>query len=84
MSVSLAGSIIDWGALLDVVWTSIVGGIGVTAVFSVAVLGATRGGEQRREGNAAAAAAYGLLLVLATAAVLAAVVFGVVVMTSKG
>ena len=51
----LADSVVDWGALLEVVWTSLVGGIGVTAIFAVAILGATRAVDLRQAGNPAAA-----------------------------
>lgn len=84
MTSLLGDSVIDWAALLNVVWTSMVGGIGVTAMFSLALLGATRAVDLRRDGRVAAAAAYGLLMALAAAVVVAAVAFGVVVMTSKG
>ncbi len=84
MSPLLADSVIDWGALLNVVWASLLGGVGVTAAFALALLGATRAVDLRRNGHAVAAGAYVLLLVVAGATVVAAVIFGVVVMTSKG
>ena len=74
---------VDWGALLEVVWTSLLGGIGVTAVFALAILGASRAEYHRRDGRVAAAGAYGLMMALAFLGVLAAVVFGIVVMTQK-
>ena len=84
MSVPVADSVIDWGALLDVLWASVLGGVGVTGTFALAILGGTRAVILRREGHVVAAAAFGLLMALATAVVVAAVVFGVIVMTSKG
>ena len=44
----LADAVVDWGALLEVVWTSLLGGIGVTAIFAVAILGATRAVDLRQ------------------------------------
>lgn len=79
----IADAIVDWGALLEVVWTSLVGGIGVTAVFAVAILGGTRAIDLRHAGNPAAAGVYGVLTALALAAVAVAVVLGILVMTQK-
>ena len=79
----LADSVIDWAALLNVLWASLLGGVGVTGVFSLALLGATRAGDLRRDGRVAAATAYVVLSAVAGAAVVAALVFGVIVMTAK-
>jgi hypothetical protein len=80
---SLAGSIVDGDALLDVVWTSLLAGIGVTGVFAVAILGGTRAIDASRGGRTVAAAVFGVLAVVALAGVAASVVFGIVVMTQK-
>jgi hypothetical protein len=80
---SLAGSIVDVDALLDVVWTSLLAGIGVTGIFAVAILGGTRAADASRGGRTVAATAFGVLAVVALAGVAAAVVFGIVVMTQK-
>lgn len=79
----LADPVIDWNALLDVLWASVLGGVGVTATFALAILGGTRAVYLRRDGHVVAASAYGALLVIAAGVVIGAVVFGVVVMTSK-
>ena len=76
-------SAVDWGALLEVIWVSLLTGIGVTAAFAVAILGAARAVDLRKDGHGAVATAYGALMVLAFAVVVAAVVFGIVVMTQK-
>ncbi len=81
--VPLADPVVDWGALLEVVYTSLIGGIGVTAVFAVSILGGTRAIDLRRDGNVVGAGFYGALTALAFAGVVAAVVFGIVVMTQK-
>lgn len=76
-------TIVETKELVQTVVFATVAGIGVTAIFSVAIWGAARytdlSQEERRleAGFAAAAAAVALL------AVLAAVVIGVIVMTSK-
>jgi len=79
----LADPVVDWGELLNVIWTSLVGGIGVTAVFAVALYGAVRAADARRNGALGLAVGYWTLMALAMALVLASIVFGVVVMTSK-
>lgn len=79
----IADQVVDWGALLEVVWSSLLAGIGVTAIWAVAILGATRAIDTRQSGNAAAATAYWVLTAVALAAVAVAVVFGIVVMTQK-
>ena len=79
----IGDAVVDWGALLEVVWTSLLGGIGVTAIFAVAILGATRAIELRQNGSGAAATLYGVLTAVALAAVAAAVVLGIIVMTQK-
>lgn len=80
---TIADPVIDWNALLEVLWASLLGGVGVTAAFALAILGATRAVYLRRDGHVLAAGAYGALMVLGTVAVIAAVVFGVLVMTAK-
>ena len=79
----IADSVVDWGALLEVVWTSLLGGIGVTAIFAVGILGTTKSVDRRQAGNAVAAGAYGVLAAVALVAVAVAVVLGILVMTQK-
>ena len=79
----LAESVVDWGAILNVLWAASLGGVGVTVAFSLTLLGATRASDLRRGGRLPAAGAYATLAALCGIAVLLAVVFGVVIMTSK-
>jgi hypothetical protein len=74
---------VDWDALLQIIWTSIVAGIGVTAAFGIAILGATRAVDLRRAGQGASALVAGTVGVLGLAVVCGAIVFGIVVMTNK-
>lgn len=76
-------AVVDWGALWEVVWTSAIAGVGVTAVFGLVIVGATRAVDMRRGGQAIGAAAYGAVGLISFAVVLGALVFGIVVMTSK-
>ena len=79
----MADPVVDWRALVDVVIYSLGAGIGVTAIFALSILGATRAVDLRRDGHSGAAVAYGALMLVAFAAVAAAVVGGILVMTQK-
>ena len=75
--------IVDGGALLNMLWSSLVAGIGVTLVFSLAIHGTARAIEAGRDGRPAEAVLFGVVGAAALATVLAGVVFGVIVMTTK-
>jgi hypothetical protein len=76
-------TVVDWSALLEVVWSAAAAGLGVTCVFAIAVLGATRAVDLQRDGRVSEAAIYGVLTAIALAAFAGAVVLGIIVMTSK-
>ena len=76
-------SIVDTDALLEMLWTASLAGIGVTAVFGVAIVGATRAVEASRSGRTLDAALFAVVGAVAVAVVGAAIVFGIVVMTQK-
>jgi len=61
----------------------LVAGIGVTAAFGFALLGATRALELGRDGRVGEATLFGVLGAVAMAAVVAAIVFGIVVLVNK-
>lgn len=69
--------------LWETVVASVIAGIGVTVVFSVAIWGAARFADLSRGEKPLAAGAAGALAAIALVATLAAVVFGIVIMTSK-
>ena len=83
MTPPLAAGIVDWGSLLEVIAVSLVGGVGVTAVFSLAVLGAVRSVDSAREGRPVAAGAFAAVAFAALAGCLAAIVYGIAIMVSK-
>ena len=80
----LADAAIDWDALLNVLWSSAVGGVGVTAAFALTLLGVTRFLDLRQDGRVGEAGLYAVLAGVCGVTVVVAVVFGVIVMTSKG
>jgi hypothetical protein len=74
---------IEFGKLAQVVWVSLVAGIGVTAVFSLVIYGSAQSGEARRDGRGGAATAYGALAGISLAVVAAGVVFAITVILNK-
>ena len=74
---------VDWDALLQVVWVSVLAGIGVTSAFAMAIYGTTRAVDLSRNGRVAEAGLFALVAAAGLLAVAAAVVFGIVVMTDK-
>lgn len=74
---------VDWDALLTVIWSALLAGIGVTAAYGLAILGATRAVDLGRQGRTGEAAVYGAIGALGFATVVAAIVFGIVVLSAK-
>jgi len=74
---------VDVAGLAEVVWVSLLAGVGVTLTYSFVVLGTGRSAEARRTGRSTAATAYAVLAGLALLVFVAGVVFGVNVMLSK-
>jgi hypothetical protein len=77
----LIATIVDWDAVLQVIWVSLVAGVGVTAAWGFALLGSTRAIEVGREGRVAEAAIYAVVGVAGLVVVVAAIVFGIVILT---
>jgi hypothetical protein len=75
--------IVQWKDLLETVVFSVVAGIGVTLIFSVAIWGAARYVDLSQEERSGAALAAAGTSALALLTVLAVIVLGVIVMTSK-
>jgi hypothetical protein len=74
-------SIVDWDALLTVVWASAAAGIGVTVAYGLAILGTTRAVELSRGGRAGEALVFGVVGAIGAVGVVAAIVLGIVVLT---
>jgi hypothetical protein len=79
----MLATIVDTQALLKTIVASAVAGVGVTLIFSLAILGASRFADLSRDGRPVAAVAFGALAVVALAAAAAAVTIGIIVMTRK-
>jgi hypothetical protein len=73
-------SIVDWDALLQVLWVSLLAGVGVTAAYALGLLGASRALESGRDGRVAEAAIFAVVGVVGFAAFVAAIVFGIVIL----
>jgi hypothetical protein len=75
--------VVETKELLETVVASIVAGVGITVVFSVAIWSVARFADLSRGERPLAAAAAAALAGLAVVTTLAAVVFGIVVVSSK-
>jgi hypothetical protein len=76
-------AVIDWDALLTVIWSSVLAGTGVTAAYGFVILGAARAVELGRDGRTAEAVVYAVIGALGLLTVVAAIVFGIVVLSDK-
>ncbi len=79
----MIGTVVETKELGETIAASIVAGVGVTGIFSLAIYGATRFADFSRDERPVAAAVAAALAVLSLALTLAAVVVGIIVMTSK-
>ncbi len=76
-------ALIDTGALLKMLYASLIAGVSIAVVFSVAILGATRSSDLRRARRGRAAAAYAVLAVIGLMLSAAIVAYGLILVTSK-
>ena len=76
-------TVVDVSALAQTALAALVGGVGVTFLFSLAILGGTRFGDLRKEGRGAAA--YGALALagFGLAASALGIAIGIAVMVGK-
>ena len=75
--------VVETRELLETIVASLIAGVGITVVFSVAIWGVARFADLSRAERPLAAAAAASLAGGAVLITLAAVVFGVVIMSSK-
>jgi hypothetical protein len=74
---------IDFHALGQVIWVSLVAGVAACVLFSFVIFGADKAGDARREGQDSQALAYVALAVVAMIVFSVGVVGGVVVLLHK-
>jgi hypothetical protein len=79
----MTATIVEGRALLETVVASLIAGVGVTFIFSIAIWGFGRFADLSRSERPIAAGAAGTVAALALVAVGAAVVIGIIVMTRK-
>lgn len=75
--------VVETKELLETVVASLVAGVGITVVFSVAIWGVARFADLSRNERPLAAGAAATLAGLAVLTTLATVAFGIVIMTRK-
>jgi hypothetical protein len=75
--------VVETKQLAETVIASIVGGVGVTVAFSIAIWGVARFADLSRSERPLAAGAAAAVTVLALMATAASVVLGIIVMTRK-
>jgi hypothetical protein len=76
-------AVVEVCQIIEVIWVSLIAGIGITTAFSLVVLGSGRSAEARRSGQHGSAIAYGLLATVFLILVFASFVFAIQVMLTK-
>ena len=79
----MIATVVDTDALLQTVAAALIAGVGVTVVFSFAILGFARATEASRSGHSGEATVFAALAILGLLATGVAIAFGVIVMTTK-
>ena len=73
-------AVVELGQIVEVIWVSLLAGIGITTVFSFVVLGVSRFSEA----HGGARVAYAAMALVALAVFAGSVILGVQVMLTKG
>jgi hypothetical protein len=79
----MTATIVEGRELLETVVASVVAGVGITLVFSIAIWGVARFADHSRSERPLAAGAAAVVAALALLATAAVVVVGLLAMTSK-
>lgn len=74
---------IEVGQLFEVVWASLLAGVGITLIFSLLVYSGARAGEARRDGNSTLSAVFVGLTGLSLLGFVGGVIFGVMILLDK-
>jgi Na+/H+-dicarboxylate symporter len=75
--------LIDTAALAKMLYASLIAGVSIAVVFSIAILGATRSSDMRRANRTGAATAYAVLAVVGLTLSAAIVVYGLILVARK-
>ena len=78
----MIASIVDTDALLQVVWVSLIAGVGVPSCYALAILGSTRAVELGRNGRPVEAVLFGVVGVVGLGVVIASIVFGILTLVN--
>jgi len=81
--VTLATATVDTHALLQLIYVSLIAGVGICIVFALAVVSVTRFQEHRKAGQRATSVAYGALATVALGGCGWAIIAGIAVMSTK-
>ena len=74
---------VDTGLLWQVIWVSFVAGVGISALFSLVILGGARAADSRRAGHGGAATGWVALAIVAFLLFAGGVALGVQELVSK-
>ena len=77
------GAVVEWGNLLQVVYVSLIAGVGITLIWSLGLVGVARFDDRRRVGDRGGAARYAALAIVSGLVVIAVLVEAVIIMTTK-
>jgi hypothetical protein len=80
---TLATATVDTHALVQLIYVSLIAGVGICIVFALAVVGITHFHEQRKAGRRITSAAYGAMAAVALGGCGWAIVAGIAAMTTK-
>jgi hypothetical protein len=73
----MIASIVDTDALLQVIWVSLLAGVGVPSCYALAILGSSRAIEFGRNGRVGEAVVFAVVGIVGFAVVIASIVFGI-------
>jgi hypothetical protein len=76
-------AVVELGQIVEVIWVSLLAGVGITAAYSFVVLGTARSAEARRAKRNVAAIAYGTLAGVCLLLFFGLVILGVRTMLTK-
>jgi predicted membrane channel-forming protein YqfA (hemolysin III family) len=79
----LIAAVINTHALLKMAYSSLLAGVAVAVVFSIAILGLTRSIEMRREDRTSAAGIYTAVAAVGLLLTTAIVIYGLILVTHK-